>query len=70
MKIMPWNVRGLDGRRKRRVVKEIIKKKNPDVTLLQETKSWMEIEDLWVALGVVDLENGYWWNQEEGQRGC
>lgn len=38
MKIMSWNIRGLNNRSKRRVVKEIINKTSRDILLLQETK--------------------------------
>lgn len=38
MKIMTWNVLGLNDTGKRRVVKKVIKKLDPNVLLLKETK--------------------------------
>lgn len=38
MKIMSWNVRGLSGFEKRRLVREAIMKSSPSVVILQETK--------------------------------
>lgn len=38
MNIISWNVRGLGGVRKRRVVRECVSKFNPTILILQETK--------------------------------
>ena len=38
MKIMSWNVRGTGSYRKRRSIKEIICKEDPDIVVLQEVK--------------------------------
>ena len=38
MKIISWNTRGLGSRNKRRVVKDFLRSKNPDVVMIQETK--------------------------------
>jgi exonuclease III len=38
MKILTWNIRGLNGRSKQRTLRECIKAENPDMLLLQETK--------------------------------
>lgn len=39
MKILSWNVRGLGTYRKRAVIKEFLKVYQPDIVMLQETKS-------------------------------
>ncbi|KAJ9675680.1 hypothetical protein PVL29_024549 [Vitis rotundifolia] len=38
MKIISWNTRGLGFRKKRRVVKDFLRLKNPDLVMFQETK--------------------------------
>jgi exonuclease III len=38
MKILTWNIRGLNGRSKQRTLRDCIKAENPDMLLLQETK--------------------------------
>jgi exonuclease III len=38
MKIITWNIRGLNGRSKQRTLRDCIRAENPDVLLLQETK--------------------------------
>jgi exonuclease III len=38
MNIISWNVRGLNGRTKKRVLRNNIMAENPDILLLQETK--------------------------------
>ena len=38
MKIISWNTRGLGSRKKRRVVKDFLRLKNPDVVMIQEPK--------------------------------
>jgi exonuclease III len=38
MKVITWNIRGLNGRSKQRTLQDCIRAKNPDVLLLQETK--------------------------------
>ena len=39
MKIISWNTKGLGSRKKRRVVKDFLRLENPDVVMIQETKS-------------------------------
>jgi exonuclease III len=38
MKIITWNIRGLNGRSKQRTLRDNIRVENPDILLLQETK--------------------------------
>jgi len=38
MKIITWNIRGLNGRYKQRILRNCVKEKDPDMFLLQETK--------------------------------
>ena len=38
MKIITWNIRGLNGISKQRILRDYIKVENPDVLLLKETK--------------------------------
>jgi exonuclease III len=38
MKILSWNVRGLNGRTKQRVLHKCIMEEKPDILFLQETK--------------------------------
>jgi len=38
MKIISWNIRGLNGRRKQKSLRDLIFAEKPDVLLLQETK--------------------------------
>jgi exonuclease III len=38
MKILSWNIRGLNTRRKQTLLKDRIKKEQPDILLLQEKK--------------------------------
>jgi exonuclease III len=38
MKIITWNIRGLNGRSKQRTLRDCIRVENPDILLLQETK--------------------------------
>ena len=43
MKILSWNIRGLNAKSKQALLKERIKKDQPDILLLQETKrAWVE----------------------------
>jgi exonuclease III len=42
MKIISWNIRGLNGRSKQKMLREMIIVENPDVVLLQETKCTSE----------------------------
>jgi exonuclease III len=39
MKIITWNISGLNGRSKQRILQDCIKAENPDILMLQETKS-------------------------------
>jgi exonuclease III len=38
MKIITWNIRGLNGRSKQRILRNCVKSEDPDILLLQETK--------------------------------
>jgi len=38
MNIITWNIRGLNGRSKQRILRDCIIKEKPDILLLQETK--------------------------------
>lgn len=38
MKLISWNIRGLNGPRKTRILKNMLKQENPQVLFLQETK--------------------------------
>jgi exonuclease III len=38
MKIITWNIRGLNGRSKQKILRDCIKAENPDILMLQETK--------------------------------
>jgi len=38
MNILTWNIRGLNGRSKQRILRNCIKAEDPDILLLQETK--------------------------------
>jgi exonuclease III len=38
MKIITWNIRGLNGRSKQRILRDCIMAEKPDILLLQETK--------------------------------
>jgi exonuclease III len=38
MKILTWNIRGLNGRSKQRILRNCIKMEDPDIFLIQETK--------------------------------
>jgi exonuclease III len=38
MKTISWNIRGLNGRTKQRILRDCIKEENPDIVMLQETK--------------------------------
>ncbi|XP_010258726.1 PREDICTED: uncharacterized protein LOC104598390 [Nelumbo nucifera] len=46
MKILSWNVRGIGSARKRMTIKEVIKRYDPDIVLLQESKR-MEFNNRW-----------------------
>ncbi|XP_010252447.1 PREDICTED: uncharacterized protein LOC104594028 [Nelumbo nucifera] len=46
MKIPSWNVRGIGSARKRALIKEVIKKYDPDIVFIQESKR-MEFNDRW-----------------------
>jgi exonuclease III len=42
MKIISWNIRGLNGRSKQKLLREMIIAETPDIVLLQETKCTSE----------------------------
>ena len=69
MKIISWNTRGLGSRNKRRVVKDFLRSKNPDVVMIQETKKvecdrrfvgnvWTVRNKEWAALPVCGASGG------------
>jgi exonuclease III len=45
MKIISWNIRGLNGRSKQKLLREIIIAEKPDIMMLQETKCATEEMD-------------------------
>lgn len=59
MKIMTWNVRGLNNWGKRRVVKEVIKSLNPMYYYYTRQRLQKQVGHLWVVLVVVDTETGF-----------
>jgi exonuclease III len=51
MKTISWNIRGLNGRTKQRILKDCIKEENPDIVMLQETKcAGLEAEHIFKRL--------------------
>jgi endonuclease/exonuclease/phosphatase family metal-dependent hydrolase len=42
MKIISWNIRGLNGRSKKKMLRDLILAEKPDIVLLQETKCTSE----------------------------
>jgi exonuclease III len=42
MKIISWNIRGLNGRSKQKMLRDLIFAEKPDIVLLQETKCTTE----------------------------
>jgi len=42
MKIISWNIRGLNGRSKQKLLRDLIIEEAPDVVMLQETKCTSE----------------------------
>jgi len=42
MKIISWNIRGLNGRSKQKMLRDLILAEKPDIVLLQETKCTSE----------------------------
>ena len=58
MKIISWNTRGLGSRKKRRVVKDFLRLKNPDVVMFQETKR--EVCDRRFVGSVWSVRNKEW----------
>ena len=70
MKIISWNTRGLGSRKKRRVVKDFLRSKNPNVVMIQEPKNvecdrrfvgsvWTVRNKEWAALPVC---GGFKWD--------
>ena len=47
MKIVSWNVRGVESQRKRGIITEYLNKINPDIVVLQETKK-ESLDERWV----------------------
>jgi exonuclease III len=45
MKIITWNIRGLNGRSKQKLLRDLILAEKPDILLLQETKCTSEDMD-------------------------
>ena len=69
MKIISWNARGHESRKKRRVVKDFLSQENRDAIMLQETKReswdrqfmssvWKVINKEWVALPASGTSGG------------
>jgi exonuclease III len=61
MKIISWNIRGLNGRSKQKMLRELILVETPDVVLLQETKCTSEDIDrllpyCWRQGGAVSID--------------
>jgi exonuclease III len=47
MKIITWNIRGLNDRSKQRILRDCVKEESPDILMLQETKcAGMEAENI------------------------
>ena len=58
MKIISWNTRDLDSKKRRRVMKDFLCHENPNVVLLQETKR--ESCDSRIAGSVWKVRNNEW----------
>jgi exonuclease III len=61
MKIISWNIRGLNGRSKQKMLREMILAETPDIVLLQETKCTSEDMDrilpyCWKQGGVASVD--------------
>lgn len=56
MKLITWNVRGLNAPNKQRIFKRCIAKFNPEVFLIHETKlNNIELTNLNKKLGIIEL---------------
>lgn len=66
LKIISWNVRGLEGQTKRRFVKEVLCQEDPNIVILMETERkefcnkrvaniWKRRRVEWEVLAVEDL---------------
>lgn len=62
MKIISWNIRGLDSSHKKRFMPKLIKERDPDVVLIQEMKiekfESMVVQRLWGITNVDYAESG------------
>lgn len=58
MKIISWNFKGLDSRDKHRVMKEMLKRENLDIIIIQETKK--EVVDRRILGGVWGVRYKEW----------
>jgi len=61
MKIISWNIKGLNGRSKQKLLRDLILVEAPDIVLLQETKCTSEDFDrllpyCWKQGGVVSID--------------
>jgi exonuclease III len=61
MKIISWNIRGLNGRSKQKLLRDLIIEEAPDVVMLQETKCTSEeinrlLPYYWKQGGVVSID--------------
>jgi exonuclease III len=61
MKIISWNIRGLNGHSKQKLLRDLILVEAPDIVLLQETKFTSEDFDqllpfCWKQGGVVSID--------------
>ena len=46
MKVITWNIRGLNNPRKQRILKNRLKMEQPDIYFIQETKCNMDIMEI------------------------
>jgi exonuclease III len=62
MKIITWNIRGLNDRSKQRILRDCIKEESPDILMLQETKcAGMEVETIfqhiWKGCNYIQMDS-------------
>lgn len=58
IKILSWNVRGLNNRDRRRLLKEMVRKSKAEVVLVQESK--LELVDCWVIYDLNSFSRTGW----------
>jgi exonuclease III len=61
MKIITWNIRGLNNPRKKRILKNRLRKEQPDLCFIQETKCIVDIMETiskkqWRKFQMLDVE--------------